>query len=193
MVFFKLTDIHMTAYAQKIIKGPIMFWSVALLIAIASSLSPDVRAADAPASDTKALDAVEVTGRMEKLRVMREEAIKIEDKFYDEYNKLNTDKQYSVTCTREAPLGTRLKYRVCRPEFVTDATSDEARSFLDGTSAPPADMVINSKLDDYKKNVLKVINSNPKLLKLVREREAIEKRYQAARKKKFKGKWIIFE
>ena len=141
----------------------------------------------------KAIDEVEVTGHIDKLRLMRDEMVKIEDKFYSEYNKLNKDKQFAVNCVREAPLGTRLKHRICRPAFMEDATSDEARSFFDGTNAPPASLVINAKWGDYKKNVLAIINGNKKLLKLVKEREAMEKRYEEARKKKFKGKIVEFE
>jgi hypothetical protein len=136
---------------------------------------------------------VEINAQREKLAVMRSEMVKLEDEFYTEYNKLNTDHQYDIFCHMEAPLGTRLKDRVCRAVFVDKATEAEAQALLRGETVTPASQIALMKETDYEKNVLAVINKHPELRKLIRERETLGKRYEAVRKQKFKGKLIVFE
>ena len=136
---------------------------------------------------------VEINAQREKLTVMRAEMVKLEDQFYSEYNKLNTDHQFDVFCDREAATGTLIKTRVCRPVFVSRATEDEAQALLRGDPVPPASMVILTKETDYEKNMLDVINNHPQLRRLVRERETLGKRYEAVRKKKLKGRIFVFE
>lgn len=53
-----------------------------------------------------------------------------EDRMYGLFNELNTDDVYDIHCVWEAPLGTRIKKRECRPEFVNRAQRDEAQNFL---------------------------------------------------------------
>ena len=45
----------------------------------------------------------------------------------------------------------------------------------------------------YQDRALAVINAHPELRKLIRERDELEKKYEETRKKRFKGKWILFE
>jgi hypothetical protein len=139
------------------------------------------------------LDEVEINAQREKLSVMRAEMVKLEERFYGAYNKLNSDDQYDIVCAVEAPTGSNIHSRVCRPVFVNRATEEEAQGFLLGYSVPPAKMVILAKSPDYEKNVLAVINQHPELRRIVREREALEKRYELVRKKKFKGRLIVWD
>ncbi len=59
--------------------------------------------------------------------------------------------------------------------------------------APDPQLVELERRDEYKQAALKVINGDARLRRLVREREELEKRYLAERKKRFKGRWILFE
>jgi hypothetical protein len=45
---------------------------------------------------------VEIEAQREQLHVMQAEIIKLEDQFFAEYNKLNTDHPYDSFCTFEA-------------------------------------------------------------------------------------------
>jgi hypothetical protein len=78
-------------------------------------------------------------------------------------------------------------------QFYEKAQAEEAQALLRGEFAPPADLVAVERSAEYEKKALAVINAHPELLKLVREREALEKRYIATRKARFKGRWILFE
>jgi hypothetical protein len=53
--------------------------------------------------------------------------------------------------------------------------------------------VFLARYEDYKENMLYLLKMNPELRRLVREREDAEKRYNEERKRRFKGRWILFE
>jgi hypothetical protein len=152
------------------------------------AMGPPKPAAASPMSPgTEPLAEVEITGTRARLREMREEIVRLEDKFYQRFNELNTDDQYDVHCNMEQPTGTLLKYRVCRPEFVSTATSEEAKGFLGGYSVAPANMVIMAKYPDFEKQALSVINKDRGLRSLIRERDAVEARYENLRQLEFGG------
>lgn len=134
------------------------------------------------------MDEVEIRGTRGRLREMREEIVRLEDQFYQRYNELNAVDEYDVHCNMEQPTGTLLKYRVCRPVFVENATAEEARAFLGGYTVVPANMVIGSKYPEFERQALSVINRDRDLRRLIRERDAVEARYENLRKIEFGGK-----
>jgi hypothetical protein len=150
---------------------------------------------------------VEVNARRAKLSVMRAEMATLEDRFYTEYNRLNADHQWDVFCDLEAPTGSHIKLRVCRPRFVDDAmalaaTLGGGRIVTSGRTAEsgqytadretPITLILR-KWPSYEKNMLSLINRNPQLRRMADERETLGKRYEAARRQKFKGKIIVLD
>ncbi len=162
---------------------------VAMLICIAvhgiaAAAQQQPVAVPAVAEETVLDEAVVKGTRLWKLR---EDMVKTEEKFYALYNELNKDDDFDVNCQMEAPLGTRLKKRVCRIAFYEDAEAEAAQAFLRGDMVIDPQTVLLERQAEYQKNALAIINGDPRLLKLVREREAIEKKYDAERKRRFKG------
>jgi hypothetical protein len=148
-------------------------------------------AANGAATETTDIPEVQVVGK--RLYQMRQDIIKAEDKFFAKFNELNKDDDFDVHCAMTAETGTRLKKRVCKLQFYENAQAEEAQAMLRGDYAPPADLVALERSDEYKQKALAVINANPELRRLIREREALEKKYAATRKERFKGRWILFE
>lgn len=135
-----------------------------------------------------AVDEVVVRGRYDRLSAMRKEYEELEDKFYDEYNKLNTDHQWDVNCSREAPTGTRLNRRVCMPVFVERIEHDLAMNWLQGHADAGSVWVwVQPKRESFKKNMVDAVNKNPKLLELLMKSNAAQQRYEQVRRKKFEG------
>lgn len=129
------------------------------------------------------VEEVIVHGRYQRLSAMRKEYEKLEDKFYDEYNKLNTDHQWDVNCGREAPTGTRFERRVCSPVFVESIEHE----FYANARGGSVWIWIQPKREAFKKNMVDTVNKNPKLLELLMKRNAAQQRYEDLRKKKFEG------
>lgn len=144
------------------------------------------------AVEEEVLDEVLVTGT--KLWQLREAIILAEERFYLLYNELSEGDDFDVTCRMEAPLGTRLKKRMCHIQFMEDAQAEYAQAFVAGTnSAPLPDQIWVQRSGEYRKNAAQLLRGHPELLKLAQAREQAEKKYNDERKKRFKGRWILFE
>jgi hypothetical protein len=141
------------------------------------------------------LDEVEINAGREnrKLSAMRAEIEKLEDRFYAEYNQVNTQRQYDVGCRMKARPNSHVLTRVCEPAFVEKTLEKEWRSSLEGFSPRQTNMVVLPNLTDYQKNMVDVVRNHPKLLDLVKERNELAQRYEAVRKQKLEGNSFVWE
>ena len=129
---------------------------------------------------------VQVNAQREKLGELRTEMVALEDRFNTAYNTLNKNRQFDVVCTTEARTGTLMQSRSCRPAFIDDATAAVAQGNKGGFLT--AEQAIFIKQAEYRKNLLAVIGKNPALAQLLKDRVALQKRYEALSKQIFKGK-----
>lgn len=160
------------------------------MAAVPQSDALEAAAAAAPAEEV--LDEVVVPGT--QLWKLRQRMFAVEDRFYALYNELNDDQDFDVHCRIEAPPNRIIKERACRVAFLENAQETEVKALLDGHSAPPADMVAQAREADFEANFLRVINSDRRLLQLVRERESLEKRYgKELGRRVAKRNWFRFE
>lgn len=138
------------------------------------------------------LDEVLVEGT--RLWELRQQMVQLEDKFYALYNELNTDRDFEVHCHIEAPTGRIIKERVCRLAFVENAQEREVQAMLEGHAAPPADAVHQARTPEFEAHFMKVVNSDPRLRKLVRQRESLEQKYDKERQQRSANRgWFRFE
>jgi hypothetical protein len=154
----------------------------ALFVAVVPvSVGAAMPATDAPEaasqeeSKAEVLDEVLVQGT--RRWTLRQQMIAVEDRFYALYDELNKDSDFDVHCHIEVPTGRIIKERVCRVAFHENAQEVEVNALRDGHSAPPADVVAQARSADFEKHFLQVVNSDPRLRKLVRERETLGKMY----------------
>lgn len=184
-------DLHLAGAQRHIVTCPAnpvsAFLAVLFCIGVqGSAVAAEEQPVAVPAvAEETVLDEVVVKGT--RLWKLREDMVKTEEKFYKLYNELNKNDDFDVNCQMEAPLGTRLKKRVCRIAFYENAEAEAAQALLSGQMVIDPQLVMLERQTEYQKNALAVINGDPRLLKLVREREEIEKKYNAERKRRFKG------
>jgi hypothetical protein len=136
-------------------------------------------------ADEQVLDEAVVKGT--SLWKLRQDMVKTEEQFYKLFNELNKEDDYDVHCRLEAPLGTRLKKRICRIAFYEDAEAEAAQALLSGQMVIDPNLVLLQRKTDYTKHTLAIINGDQRLLRLVRQRAEIEKKYDAERKRHFRG------
>ena len=146
------------------------------------------------------IDEVTVRGKYEKLSAMKAEYVQLETRFYEEYNKLNTDHQWDVHCSDNSDF---MKSRVCLPVFVERVMEDTSwasrGNHAGGVEGGRSDTAlvwvsIQPKLPAYRENMRTLVKKNPKLLELLMKRNAVAQRYAAARKKKFgNGKIFVWD
>jgi hypothetical protein len=101
--------------------------SCASLVVAAENAAPAAAAAPQSGTGVELLELDEVVVRGKALMRAISDA---EDKFYELYNKLNTDDRYDTNCAdlniNPENVGSRLTQRVCIPGFVADAMVDHA-------------------------------------------------------------------
>jgi hypothetical protein len=102
------------------------------------------------------------------LTKLRLELHKAEDKVYSLFNSLNSDDEFDIHCYREAPTGSHIKRRVCRANFVVEATSEEARDFLLGHPGPSAWTKIQPK-NKLLQEEMEALVERPEFLKALSE------------------------
>jgi hypothetical protein len=172
---------------------------VALLIAVFATQC--LAAADPkPVSPGENLDELVIRAKRLKLREMRTQIVEVEDRFYAKYNELNTNDDYDIHCREYTPTGSISKDRVCRASFEERLDVHYARDVMrmmdgEGTVPPPQDpdRELLEKYTLLRKHALKVINANPELRRMVREREALDKAYNEEQKIRLNGRVYVLE
>jgi hypothetical protein len=178
-----------SSYAVLMLPLNILLWSAAVVAQVPT-----------PADD---LAEVKIKALREKLTDMRARIVETEDRFYDEYNKLNINDDFDMVCNLETPIDSHRKLRVCRPVYAKEAVEQESQGYLAAVTGQrlgaidnpvaPSNLVIAGRYGDFQKNMARLIAKHPELKKLLRERELLEKKYDALRKKKLKGRMFVIE
>jgi hypothetical protein len=132
------------------------------------------------------MDEVEVIAQRAKLNAMREELQRLEEQFYAEYNKFNSNPQYDIVCTTGTRRGSRIM-QPCEPAFVKEATRDAKSARLDDRCAPPAMRAVLAKTPDHQKNMMDVVERHPELRALLKERHELAQRYEALQRASLTG------
>jgi hypothetical protein len=175
-----------------------------------------VAAASASTRDGS-LNEVVIEARRARLTEMRQEMIRLEDSFYARYNELNTRDDFDVHCAEETRAGSRLEKRFCKAVYESKAIEDESRGYLiylqrespgpGGSPNPggraaqpsqppptmggppvPAIVFIEAKRPEFRRNIAELTRSNPELMQLLKDRDQLQKRYDATRRKLFGNK-----
>src|SRR5689334_1403119 len=118
-----------------------------ILFVLGAMLCSPGFAAEAPSP----VESEVTVSAIRRLAEMRKEIALAEDRFLTKYNELNQVREYAITCTLEAPTGSRFERRICRPAYVGNATATEAKGWFFGYGTPAAQLVMASKRDDFRK------------------------------------------
>lgn len=147
------------------------------LVAAVFAVTPVLSAEPEPQLPLDELDEVVVSG----LR-LGDQIIDLENRFYTLYNELNKEDQFDMFCTL-IPIrrGSAEMTRACLPKLYADAYSDSINWYYRCQAQPvgcytPPDptLVLFARNQDLSKNMLKVINSDPRLKEMNRERTELE-------------------
>ena len=179
-------------------------WSVATAEDVSSSAAKD--------KDTIQVPEIIINGHKESLSQLQAEIYKAEDDFIEAFNQANTKPEYRTSCGFKLDTDTHIPTRVCRPEFVREATEADAQAYLGNLSvshkpslggpggqiiagplARPASMVISEKMPAYRKHMRDLVRRNPKLREALGQYYALRQHYDAVSKEKLKGRWFVWD
>jgi hypothetical protein len=181
-----------------------------VLLCLVSAPAAQGIASPATPDQKDSLDTVVVEGTRGQLNAMLQEMVKSEDRFFERYNKLNTNDDFDMRCFREARVGTRFMRRYCIAEYMNRAmqvqgqdyalflqsnfdTSQGAATYKQKNDPPtllggppvPAMVMIEARREDFRQNMRDVVSRNPELVKMLRERYELGQRYEATRRSLF--------
>jgi hypothetical protein len=164
-------------------------WSVpalAVIAGLAAAISVAAVPDPVPAMPAVEQELDEIIVRGTPLWKLRKAIVESEERFYALYNQLNDQDEFDVRCRQEAPLGTRLKRRICRIAFHEEAQAQFAQAMLWGEPGVDPDLLLLTRRDEYREHALQIINSDARLLKLVRERESLGRQLTEEYRKRFR-------
>jgi hypothetical protein len=150
---------------------------VVLCVLLVPLFQPALAQQSGPGEAVSPVEGEVTVGAIRRLAELRKEIVVAEDRFLAKYNELNQVRQYTIKCSPEAATGTRFYRRACRPEYVNTATADEAKGFIFGYFVPPADLVLASKKDGFRKNMLDLARKSPELRQFAQEHQNLLDRY----------------
>jgi hypothetical protein len=149
---------------------------------LAQEAAPAAAAEATPPAGPEELEEILVQGTS-----LRERIADAEDEFFQLYNKLNKNDDYDSSCVYvNTDSLSKIKSRFCIPGFYADALADQVYFMMqcqsdkevdaDGNATeyaavacftPPApQVVLTQRARDYANNLLKVINTDPRLQKM---------------------------
>jgi hypothetical protein len=147
----------------------------------------------------------------ESLSSLRREVYRAENKVFDVFNELNDDLEYDIKCKMENRHGTKMRVRVCKPNYYRFAMEEEgetlARKFaafmevgpavtgpgqmfylptpnIDRIAGPGTSAIPHKdkKMDQLIRTAIAV---SPEFVEAVREYDIINKHYEETRKARF--------
>lgn len=139
-----------------------------------------------PAHQTPDSDILEiqVTGTR-NLYMLQDEIAVAQDRMYALFNDINEDDRYDFRCRMEAPTGTRLERKVCRPGFLDDIDRENGGAFMNlvqGSGFPTiprsSRMILSREIPVLEEKIMQAIISSPELEAATRELNQLEEEYQ---------------
>jgi len=167
----------------------------AILISLGACLAfASETGTDAANSRSEVLDEVVVSGT--RVRELRAAVIKAEDRLLARYNELSQDDDLDIECLQFTPTGTRMSYRYCLTKLQKHEQERYANDFLTrmrnsdvptggGTPISEVKLRLFERSEDYRENLLRLLQENPDLRELVGQRAEALRHYEAAVEKRW--------
>jgi len=122
---------------------------------------------------------------------LRSDVYRAEEKVIVLFNSLNSNDEFDIHCIKEASIGSHIKRRVCRANFVSKATADEARGLMLGQPYIPAWARIKEKEKLLRKEMEALISESPELLESLSELSDAKQILGSEHKRRCEGRFLI--
>ena len=168
--------------------------AVVLMMGALPSVSLCQLAGDQEVAQTPAETIEEIVVYGDKsLGNLRREVYRTEENFFAVFSSLNDEEEYDIRYFYEMPSFTHIRRHVCRANFVTNATSAEAKGWrTEGPRYPvvPARTVIMQKKRHLGEKMEKLAAEHPELLEALNEYTNAKQVLQSE-KKKCEGQLVV--
>jgi len=131
-----------------------------------------------PSAEDRALVEEVIVIGLRPITSIRHEITNTEDLIYETFNDLNDEDAYDIICTKEAPIGSQIRRRVCRSRFMIESETQAFMDFLDTgygeVSLSRQQLVIKHQGE----LMADLANKNPAFLQLLKKRWALRQVYE---------------
>jgi len=129
------------------------------------------------AEDRALVEEVLVIG-LRPITSIRHEIINTEDLIYTTFNELNDEDAFDIICTKEAPIGSQIRRRVCRSRFMVESETEAFLDFLD-TGYGEVSLSRQRLVIKHQSEIMaELANKNPDFLQLLKRRWALRQVYE---------------
>ena len=150
--------------------------------------TPPGQVAEPASSDT--LEEIIVYGS-KSLNQLRLERYRAEEKVFVLFNSLNSDDEYDIHCYKEAPIGSRIKRRVCKPNYVKELTAKATAGMLGGLPHDNPAARIRRKDKLLLEEMEALVVERPELLKALSEFTIAKQMLESEHQRRCEGRIII--
>jgi len=119
------------------------------------------------------------------------EMYEAEEALYNIYNSLNSDDDYDFHCYEEAPTGSNLKRRVCKPEKLGKILWEYTQIKMRGEPYVFPTHEINKMKERMLAEMTELASTHPEYLKALESYDAKKKTWESERKRRCEGRIFI--
>lgn len=144
------------------------------------------------------VEEVVVYGKKSLTR-LRAELHLAEENVFDMFNSLNSNDEFDIHCRDQSQAGTRIKRRVCKPNYAKGLRSEATQRWLnsgdanttDGQNFVPMSAQIQAKEKQLRAEMELLVMQHPEFLEAVAEYDRARKVMAEEQEKRCKGKRVL--
>ena len=165
-----------------------------LMVAVTSN----VGLTQEPEAASDSVEEVIVYGKKSLTR-LRAELHLAEENVFEMFNSLNSSDEFDIHCVDQSQAGTRIKRRVCKPNYAKDLRSQATQRWLnsgdanttDGQNFVPMSAQIQAKEKQLRAEMELLVMQHPEFLEAVAEYDRARKVMAEEQDKRCKGKRVV--
>lgn len=150
-----------------------------------------------PASQ-ESVEEVIVYGKKSLTR-LRAELHLAEENVFEMFNSLNSSDEFDIHCVDQSQAGTRIKRRVCKPNYAKDLRSEATQRWLnsgdanatDGQNFVPMSAQIQAKEKQLRAEMELLVMQHPEFLEAVAQYDRARKVMAQEQEKRCNGKRVL--
>ena len=144
-------------------------------------------------------DAIEENEEIEEIVVygskslghLRDQMHRAEVKVFDLFNSFNDEEEFNIHCRRVAPIGTRIKKRVCRPNYVGDLVARETAAFWGGMPFVYPSALVRRKGEILQAKMEALLMERPDLVKALNEFTIAKQEFDSEHQRRCEGRVFL--
>lgn len=160
------------------------------LTAFAAVLALPATAMEAPAAAdqppvTEGVEEIEVIGQR-NLLALRMQVEAAQQEVHLLFNDLNTNDDYDIVCKFQERYFSKMKEKICMPQYAWDARADEGRIFADkvqgiaNAETAPANLKIDYNEPHLKEQMIEALRNSPELFDAIVKHATLMKELESA-------------